>query len=176
MDIKIGWLFREFSYTFGSRNTFLYNLCYHMVLSLWDFSANITLPPTPVLTSIIISSSHRVPPPRFLFFQSHTNSHKSIPLYTHQNIFSIYGIRMPSWHSKITCVYSNSITKFIPRNQDRNDLHFYNFYNVYSNIKHIYKFGKIVTLILLLSFFCGKAGAWLRPITQIIYTECSHNC
>ena len=47
-----------------------------------------------------IPSPHLVPPPRFHFFQSHPISHKS-QLTTHATyISSIYGVRMPSQHSK----------------------------------------------------------------------------
>ena len=53
-DTPIRWLlcslFRKLSQTlfitnlFGSNNIFLYNLCHHMVFSLWDVPTNITLP------------------------------------------------------------------------------------------------------------------------------------
>ena len=71
-------LFRKLSQTlfitnlFGSNNIFLYNLCHHIVFSLWDVPANITLPPIPVLTSIITPSSHGHSP-KVPFFQSWTN-------------------------------------------------------------------------------------------------------
>ena len=131
---------------FGSKNTFLYNLCHRMVFFLWDFPANITLPPTPVLTFIVTPSSHSVRPSRLLFSSHVRTSRTSIPPYTHRQVFTIYGIRMPLWHLKLTCIHGNSIAKFIPRNQDRNNL-------------HIYVFGKI---------FVGKEGHWLRPITHLL--------
>ena len=81
-DTPIRWLlcslFRKLSQTlfitnlFGSNNIFLYNLCHHIVFSLWDVPANITLPPIPVLTSIITPSSHGHSP-KVPFFQSWTN-------------------------------------------------------------------------------------------------------
>ena len=47
-----------------------------------------------------IPSPHLVSPPRFHFFQSHAISHTS-QLTTHATyISSIYGVRMPSQHSK----------------------------------------------------------------------------
>ena len=147
-----------------------------MVFSLRDFPANIFLPPIPVLNYIVTPSSHRVPRPRFLFPSHVAPSRTSIPPYTHQQVFSIHGIRMPSQHSKLTCIHGNSITEFIPRNEDRNDLQFYNFYNIYNNIKHINNFRKILTHILLLSpFLVGREGHWLRPIKQVTYRESSYN-
>ena len=81
-DTPIRWLlcslFRKLSQTlfitnlFGSNNIFLYNLCHHIVFSLWDVPANITLPPIPVLTSIVTPSSHGHSP-EVPFFQSWTN-------------------------------------------------------------------------------------------------------
>ena len=53
----------------------------------------------------------------------------SIPPYTHHQVLSIYGTqmlprhsysRMLSQHLKLTCIRGNSITIFIPRNQDTN--------------------------------------------------------
>ena len=95
-------LLRKLSHTlfitnlFGSNNIFLYNLCQHMAFSLWDFPANITLPPIPVLTSIVTPSSHRVPPPRFPFSSHAPTSHTLILPCTHQIFFSIYSIWMLS--------------------------------------------------------------------------------
>lgn len=55
---------------FGSNNIFLYYLFQHMAFSLWDFSANITLPPSiPGLISIVTPSCHRVLPQGFSFFR-----------------------------------------------------------------------------------------------------------
>ena len=95
-------LLRKLSHTlfitnlFGSNNIFLYNLCQHMAFSLWDFPANITLPPIPILTSIVTPSSHRVPPPRFPFSSHAPTSHTLILPCTHQIFFSIYSIWMLS--------------------------------------------------------------------------------
>ena len=147
-----------------------------MVFSLRDFPANITLPTILVLNSIVKPSSHRVSPPRFLFSNHVPTSRTSILPYKHQQVFSIYGVRILSQRSKPTCIQGSFITKLIPRNQGRVDLQFYNFYNIYNKIRHIYNFGKIFAHILLLSpFFVGSEGRWLRIITQVTYTEFSHN-
>ena len=106
---------------FGSNNIFLYYLFQHMAFSLWDFSANITLPPSiPGLISIVTPSCHRVLPPRFLFFPQglffsrHVlTSCTSISPHKHQQVLSIFSIRILSQHSKPTCINGYSITKFI---------------------------------------------------------------
>ena len=99
-----------------------------MVISLWDFPANITLSPIPGLTSIVAPSRHRIPPsrlyffPQRFFFSMHApTSRTSIPPHIIQQVLSIYVIRMLPQHSKLTCIHGYSITKFIPHNQDRND-------------------------------------------------------
>ena len=161
---------------FRFNNIFLYILCNHMVFSLRDFPANITLRTILVLNSIVKPSSHRVSPPRFLFSNHVPTSRTSILPYKHQQVFSIYGVRILSQRSKPTCIQGSFITKLIPRNQGRVDLQFYNFYNIYNKIRHIYNVGKILAHILLLSpFFVGREGRWLRLITQVTYTEFSHN-
>ena len=62
-----------------------------------------------------IPSTHLAPPPRFHFFQSRPISHTS-QFNTHATyISSIYGLRMPTQHSKAACIHNNTISRFIPR-------------------------------------------------------------
>ena len=58
--------------------------------------ANITLPLTSGLTSVVTSSSDRVSPARFLFSSHKSASRTSIPPYTGQQVLFIYDIRMLS--------------------------------------------------------------------------------
>ena len=161
---------------FRFNNIFLYILCNHIVISLRDFPANITLPTILVLNSIVTPSSHRVSPQgSFSPITSQHHARQSCHTSTNKS-FSIYGVRIPPQHSKPTCIQGSFITKLIPRNQGRVDLQFYNFYIIYNKIRHTYDFRKILAHILLLSpFFVGREGRWLRLIIQVTYTEFSHN-
>ena len=62
--------------------------------------------------------SHLVPPPKFFFFffsiTYHYHLHPNSP-HMHPIFSSIYGIRMPSKHSKPTHIHGNTISKFIPQ-------------------------------------------------------------
>ena len=66
-------------------------------------------------TSKPIPSPHLAPPPRFHFLQSHPISH-TWQFTTHATYISpIYGVRMPTPHSKPAHIHNNTISKFIPR-------------------------------------------------------------
>ena len=97
---------------------------HHSMVSSLKNSCLIFTPPYPALalasniyTLFTSSSSPQVP-----FFQSGTTitfvtTHHTRPLY----FSSIYGIRMPSQHSKPTRIHGSTIPKFIPRHHhDRN--------------------------------------------------------
>ena len=81
-----------------------------------NFQPIFTTPyPSLALASISIPSSYLVPHLQFHFSNHITISHTS-QLTTHATyIPSIYGVRMPSWHSKPTCIHNNTISKFIPQ-------------------------------------------------------------
>ena len=87
------WLFKNFSYTllmkklFGSNNMFLYNLCHHMVFSLWDFPTNITLPPITLLVSVVTLAPHIGFIPQGFFFSRRANITCINLRYTHQTFF-----------------------------------------------------------------------------------------
>ena len=119
-------IIRKFTYTLltknllGPCNIFLYNLCQHVFFSL-------RLPshynPTTHTSTDLYSTpyQHRVLLPRFpLFSQARTNILHANPI-IHAQVLSINGIQMLSQHLKLNCIHSNSITKFFPHYQDRNN-------------------------------------------------------
>ena len=114
----------DLSYAFnGSLNPSIYFFIIHTTLlsfPLSDFHPIFT-PSYPTLASALTLTqfSHLVPPPRFHFFQSHTNITQVTTQATY--IFSIYGVRMPSQDSKPSHIYGNTISKLILRYpSDRN--------------------------------------------------------
>ena len=104
------------------------SICFSIThTAIWYFplmnSQPIFTPPYPTLAlaSHIYTLLTSSPSPQVLFLQSHTTI-TYVTTHTHATyMFSIYGIRMPSQHSKPTRIHGNTISKFIPRHHhDRN--------------------------------------------------------
>ena len=73
---------------FESNNTFLYDLWQYAIFTLGQFPVNI---------------------------QSRTNIMYINRFNTQTLFFPLYGIRIPTQHSKLNCIHRNTITEFIPR-------------------------------------------------------------
>ena len=126
-----------------------------MVFSLWNFPANSTLLPIPVLTSIVTPASHRGSLSQGSFFPVTCQHHICQSCHTRTKKFFFH-----IWYSNavMTCIHGNTIFKFISRNQDRNTSTV-----LVKILTHISLYFPLVVV--------GREGHLLRPNTQVTYTE-----